>query len=245
MWQFAEAVRGLADACMRARHPGHRRQRLALQPDRRDRHPADPRRRRPRRDPGRHGVVRRLGLRAGRRRADRPARHHPRGALRLGAGARRPRPPRRPAAGRSTSPPSSRPRPEPLQRPRRASPPAPTTSPTAASRRPSPRPRCVSGVGVQRRRSRATPSSGSSPSPRPAPSSPSTAWPRSTRLVELAPRSTASRAARIGVRRVVGDVRRRSTASSRPARRRAPRRLDRRPLPPPWAEPGRRLLRDG
>ena len=35
MWQFAEAVRGLADGCLRARHPGHRRQRQLLQPDRR------------------------------------------------------------------------------------------------------------------------------------------------------------------------------------------------------------------
>ncbi len=37
MWQFAEAVRGLADGCRDARHPGHRRQRQLLQPDRRDR----------------------------------------------------------------------------------------------------------------------------------------------------------------------------------------------------------------
>ena len=35
MWQFAEAVRGLADGCLHARHPGHRRQRQLLQPDRR------------------------------------------------------------------------------------------------------------------------------------------------------------------------------------------------------------------
>ena len=40
MWQFAEACRGLKDACARARHPGHRRQRQPLQPDRRDRDPA-------------------------------------------------------------------------------------------------------------------------------------------------------------------------------------------------------------
>ena len=37
MWQFAEAVRGLADGCRDARHPGHRRQRQLLQPDRRRR----------------------------------------------------------------------------------------------------------------------------------------------------------------------------------------------------------------
>ena len=54
MWQFAEACRGLKDACARARHPGHRRQRQPLQPDRRDRDPADPGRRGARRDPGRH-----------------------------------------------------------------------------------------------------------------------------------------------------------------------------------------------
>ena len=37
-----------------------------------------------------------------------PARRVPRGALRLGVGARRPRPPRRPAPGASTWPPSGR-----------------------------------------------------------------------------------------------------------------------------------------
>ena len=36
MWQFTEAVRGLADGCLAARHPGDRRQRQLLQPDRRD-----------------------------------------------------------------------------------------------------------------------------------------------------------------------------------------------------------------
>ena len=49
MWQFAEAVRGLSDACQELGVPGHRRQRLAVQPDRRSRHPPDPRRRRARR----------------------------------------------------------------------------------------------------------------------------------------------------------------------------------------------------
>ena len=41
MWQFREAVRGLADGCAQPRHPGHRRQRQLLQPDRRPRDPAD------------------------------------------------------------------------------------------------------------------------------------------------------------------------------------------------------------
>ena len=54
MWQFAEACRGLKDACARARHPGDRRQRQPLQPDRRDRDPADPGGRRARRDRRRH-----------------------------------------------------------------------------------------------------------------------------------------------------------------------------------------------
>ena len=54
MWQFAEAVRGLADGCQRARHAGHRRQRQLLQPDRDDRDPADAGDRRARRDRRRH-----------------------------------------------------------------------------------------------------------------------------------------------------------------------------------------------
>ena len=33
MWQFAQAVQGLADGGREARHPRHRRQRLVLQPD--------------------------------------------------------------------------------------------------------------------------------------------------------------------------------------------------------------------
>ena len=39
MWQLAEAIRGLSDACMELGIPGHRRQRLAVQPDR---HRPDP-----------------------------------------------------------------------------------------------------------------------------------------------------------------------------------------------------------
>ena len=42
MWQFAEAVRGLADGCADPRRPGHRRQRQLLQPDRDDGHPPHP-----------------------------------------------------------------------------------------------------------------------------------------------------------------------------------------------------------
>ena len=41
MWQFAEACRGLKDGCQALGHPGHRRQRQPLQPDRRDGDPAD------------------------------------------------------------------------------------------------------------------------------------------------------------------------------------------------------------
>ena len=37
MWQFAEAIRGLADGCLELGMPGHRRQRQLLQPDRRRR----------------------------------------------------------------------------------------------------------------------------------------------------------------------------------------------------------------
>ncbi|GMA87376.1 hypothetical protein GCM10025868_26260 [Angustibacter aerolatus] len=54
MWQFAQAVTGLADACQQARRAGHRRQREPVQPDRFDGHPPDARRRRARRDRRRH-----------------------------------------------------------------------------------------------------------------------------------------------------------------------------------------------
>ena len=49
MWQFTEAVRGLADACLALGRAGDRRQRQLLQPDRRRGDPPDPGRRRPRR----------------------------------------------------------------------------------------------------------------------------------------------------------------------------------------------------
>ena len=42
MWQFAEAVRGLADGCADPGRAGHRGQRQLLQPDRLDRDPAHP-----------------------------------------------------------------------------------------------------------------------------------------------------------------------------------------------------------
>ena len=75
----------------RARHPGHRRQRQLLQPDRRPRDPADAgggraRRARRRRAAGADGVL-------PRRRRDRPARGDPRGVRRQRVGARRARAP--------------------------------------------------------------------------------------------------------------------------------------------------------
>ena len=42
MWQFAEAVAGLADGCRELGTPVTGRQRELLQPDRGHRHPADP-----------------------------------------------------------------------------------------------------------------------------------------------------------------------------------------------------------
>ncbi len=42
MWQFAEAVRGLADGCQHSRNPGDRRKRQLLQPDRAHPDPPDP-----------------------------------------------------------------------------------------------------------------------------------------------------------------------------------------------------------
>ena len=78
MWQFAEAVRGLADGCLRAGHPGHRRQRQLLQPDRRRGDPPDPGGRRAR-HPRRRGPAGADGLPATahrRRRPALPARRH-------------------------------------------------------------------------------------------------------------------------------------------------------------------------
>ncbi len=49
MWQFTEAVRGLADACAALSRAGDRRKCQLLQPDRRRGHPPDPGRRRARR----------------------------------------------------------------------------------------------------------------------------------------------------------------------------------------------------
>ena len=140
----------------RARHPGHRRQRQPLQPDRRDGDPADAGGRGARRDRRRHRVVRRPASSP----PDEtvlPARRDPRGAVRLGVGARRARPPRRAAAGGR---PGRARRRWPSCSARRSgwSPPR-TTCPTAAwPRRWSSR--CSRhGVGVRGRRSRATRSS--------------------------------------------------------------------------------------
>lgn len=90
MWQFSQAVRGLAEL-RRAGHPGHRRQRQLLQPDRQHPDPADPRGRRARCDrrretPHPHGSGHRT------RRDAAAARRHPRRVRRvhLGAGHRRP-----------------------------------------------------------------------------------------------------------------------------------------------------------
>ena len=80
----------------RARHPGDRRQRVALQPDGRDGDPADPGRGRARGDRGRH-PANAVVVRRGRRRR-RTAGRDARGALGVGVGPRGARPPRRPAS---------------------------------------------------------------------------------------------------------------------------------------------------
>ena len=109
MWQFAEAVRGLADACLRARHPGDRRQRQLLQPDRRRR---DPSRRRwsacsaciddvARRTPMGFGTRRRARSACSARRATSSAARSGRtSCTATSAGCRRGRPRGRAAAGR-------------------------------------------------------------------------------------------------------------------------------------------------
>ena len=97
MWQLAEAVRGLADGCADARHPGHRRQRQPVQPDRRQRHPPHPgnrRARRPRRrqPPSRRRIHHRRGPGGA-------AGRHPGGVRRLRVGSRHPPASRRPPPG--------------------------------------------------------------------------------------------------------------------------------------------------
>ena len=62
MWQFAQAVRGLADGCAHARDSRHRRQCQPVQPDRRRGHPAHAGRRRARRDRRRTPAHRFLGI---------------------------------------------------------------------------------------------------------------------------------------------------------------------------------------
>ena len=102
MWQFAEAVDGIAAACRGARHPGHRRERLLLQRDARPGDPADARRRRRRAPRGRRAaddpvVQGGRGRRRAPRRAGRPARRQRvppplvHGRLAGAAGAARPR----------------------------------------------------------------------------------------------------------------------------------------------------------
>ena len=101
MWQFAEAVRGLADGCLELGIPVTGGNVSLLQPDRRDRRST---RRRSSAcsassttSPAHADRLRRRGRR-------RPAaRRDPRRARRLRVGAGRPRPPRRAAAARSTS----------------------------------------------------------------------------------------------------------------------------------------------
>ena len=168
MWQFAEAVRGLADGCRELGLPVtggnvslyNQTGDVADQPDAGDRRA---RRARGRPPPG----ARRL---AGGRRDRAAARRDARGVRRVGLGARRARPPRRPAAGgrpggRARAGRAAR---RPRPRGRRSA--RPTTWPTAAWRRPSPSRRCgtASARGCT---STATRSSRCSASRPPAPSS--------------------------------------------------------------------------
>ena len=98
MWQFAEAVRGLADGCQALGIPVTGGNVSLYNQTGEHRDPADAGRRRARRDRRRHPPyadrLRRRGS------ADLPARHDPRGAVGLGVGPRRARPPRRAAAAR-------------------------------------------------------------------------------------------------------------------------------------------------
>ena len=97
MWQFSQAVRGLADGCAALGIPVTGRQRQLLQPDGHHTDPADPGGRRARRHRRREAAhPNRIGHRAGGD-AD-PARRHPRRVRRLDMGAGHRRPPRRPAA---------------------------------------------------------------------------------------------------------------------------------------------------
>ena len=99
MWQFAEATRGLADACLELGLPvtGGNVSFYNQTGDRRDQ--PDAGRRRARRHRRRAARVRRSGF-AGAGRGRAAARRDARRARRLGVGAPRARPPRRPPAGR-------------------------------------------------------------------------------------------------------------------------------------------------
>ena len=97
MWQFAEAVRGLADGCQALGTPVTGGNVSFYNQTGVDADPADAGHRRARRHRRRRAPhADRLPRR---RRADLPARRHPRRVRRLGVGARRARLPRRPAAG--------------------------------------------------------------------------------------------------------------------------------------------------
>ena len=96
MWQFTEAVRGLADGCLALGIPVTGGNVSFYNQTGDDRDPADPGDRRARRDRRRHPAHAARASR--RRRADLPARRHPRRVRRLGVGARRARLPRRAAA---------------------------------------------------------------------------------------------------------------------------------------------------
>ena len=74
MWQFSQAVEGLSDGCLELGDPGHRRQRLVLQPDRRHADLPDARRRRARHHRRRRPP--RPERLAGRGREHLPARRH-------------------------------------------------------------------------------------------------------------------------------------------------------------------------
>ena len=100
---------GIAEGCQDARHPGHRRQRVVLQPDRRRGDPPDARHRRARRHGRRGAAARPSGWKAAGS-GDLPARHHRATSSTAPSGRTSCTAPRRPAAG-------GRPRPRAAARP--------------------------------------------------------------------------------------------------------------------------------
>ena len=225
MWQFAEACRGLKDACLEARHPGDRRQRQPLQPDRRDRDPADPGGGRARRHRGRHPRGPRPAswprartcscsappLRTCRARSGRTW------STGTSAGCRRGSTwPRRRRSARCSS-----------RHPAPVRSPAPTTCPTVASRSRSRSRRCGTASAAPSR-STATRSSGCTPRPPPARSSPPTtrpAWPTSPRATAYPSPGWAAPAAPTWWSRDSSPCRSRRSGPPGPP-----------PCPPPWAE---------